>query len=84
MLENKQFRELTLEKKTTIIKVIDDCCNRWDYIAVYQSLPEKQFKVGGQWKRLVEARRVKHGAYMIVGAPTAGNNNTLYLSLQRL
>ena len=82
MLEYEGFREMSLDKSNTTIKLIDDCGNRWDCYQVYQSMPENLFKIGGQWKRMVDARRIKHLVYMKLGAPTAGNNRTFYISFR--
>jgi len=83
-LEYAGFCELSLENKNSIIKIIDDCGNRWDCIVIYQSLTDKKFKIGGQWKRMVDARRIKLGAYIMLGAPIAGNNKTIYFSRRRI
>jgi len=56
MLEYEGFHEMLLDKSNTTIKLIDDCGNRWDCYQVYQSLPEKLFKIG------VDGRRSKNQA----------------------
>jgi len=37
------------------------------------------FIIGGCWKRLVMARRLRQGSRLVLGAPMAGKNTTMYL-----
>jgi len=41
------------------------------------------FIIGGGWKRLVMARRLRQGSRLVLGAPMAGKNTTLYLRVIR-
>lgn len=67
-----------------MMAVIDDCGNKWECIVVCESVPEKQFVIGGQWKRMVDARRIQQGDYIKIGAPLLGYNKTLYFSRRRV
>jgi len=75
-----------LEKTTHMLAVIDECGNRWECIVVYEDVPdkEKQFVIGGEWKQMVDARRIQQGDYLKIGAPAPRNNKTLYFSRKRV
>ena len=77
---------MTLEKTTHMLAVVDECGNRWECIVVYEDVvdKEKQFFIGGEWKRLVDARKFQQGDYLKIGAPAPVKNNTLYFSRKRV
>jgi hypothetical protein len=83
-LPTSNFTELCLDKKATTLTLIDDNGNKWGCIVVLGTLTQSHCMIGGQWKRMVDARRLERGAYLKIGAPLAGNNSTVYLSVQRL
>jgi len=47
-LDCKGFVEVTLEKTTHMLAVVDECGNRWECIVVNEDVPdkEKQFVIG--------------------------------------
>jgi hypothetical protein len=50
---------------------------------IYGSFPYKHFKIGGEWKRLVAARRLEVGDHITVGGYVRENNEDLYLLICR-
>jgi len=40
--------------------------------------PYKHFRIGGGWKRMVDARGLGRGCTVRLGAPTNGRNQTFY------
>lgn len=72
-----------MDKKTTALVLVGDCGNSWNCIVIYGSRPFNHFKIGGQWKRMIKARRIPEGTRIKVGAPVARNNETLYLNVFR-
>lgn len=77
------FCQLTLGKKSTSVLLIDDCGNKWNCITIYGTRPYNHLKIGGGWKRMVDARRIKVGTNIKIGAPYAGNNDKIYLIVKR-
>jgi len=55
---------------------VDECGNRWICTVVYATKPYKHFKIGGEWKRMVDARGLSAGCRVMLGAPTDGINET--------
>jgi len=66
------------ETSNTMLALIDDSGNKWECICVYESVPANQFIIGGQWKRMVDVRRIQQGDYIKTGAPAPGNKKTLF------
>jgi hypothetical protein len=61
---------------------VDDCGNVWSCTLNYLAFPYKHFAVGGEWSKLVAARRVLVGETIKVGAKTIDpnvSNDTMYL-----
>jgi hypothetical protein len=84
MLPYTGFCEQCLDKRNKTLVLIDDNGNKWDCTLVVGTLIQANWRIGGQWKRMVDARKIKPGAYMIIGAPMHGNNTTAYFSVKRL
>jgi len=70
-----------VDTSTTNVKIVDDCSNIWDCDLIFGTLPYEQCRIGGQWKRFVEARRLREGVKIILGAPMAAMNDFLYLNV---
>ncbi|MCI27288.1 replication protein A1-like protein [Trifolium medium] len=77
----EEFGEKVLEKKDTTISVVDDCGNKWDCMLIYVSFPNKHFKIGGEWKRMVAARRIAVGDVIELFGRTDTKSESLYLIL---
>jgi len=73
-----------LDKKTTMLSLIDDCRNKWDCVVVFGTVSDQHYIIGGQWKRTVDSRRIHPGSYMIIGSPTPGNHKIVYFSTRSL
>jgi hypothetical protein len=63
--------------------MVDECGNKWMCSLVYGTRSYEHFKIGGGWKRMVDARRLCRGAHVMVGTPTAGDNKTIYFRVIR-
>jgi hypothetical protein len=72
------FCQLTLDKYATSLKMVDECGNKWMCILAYGRQPYEHFKIGGGWKRMVDASGISKGAHIMVGTPAAGDNRTVY------
>jgi hypothetical protein len=83
MLIYKGLCDLTIGKKTTSLTMIDDCGNKWNCITIFGSRPHHHVKLGGGWKRMVQARRLDEGVMVKVGFPHAGMNDTIYIQVKR-
>jgi hypothetical protein len=67
----------------TSVKVVDDNGNIWGCTLMYRTDDGGSFKIGGGWKRMVLARRLRQGSKILLGAPVAGKNEVLYLRVIR-
>jgi hypothetical protein len=47
-------------------------------VLIFSSFPYKHFKIGGEWKRLVAARRLQVGDHIKVGGYKHEKNEDLY------
>jgi hypothetical protein len=72
------FCELTLDRRSTVLKLVDDSGNKWDCTVIFYTSPYLYFKVGGGFSRMLLARRLKDGCHIMVGAPVVGSNGTLF------
>lgn len=70
-----------LDTSATNVKIVDDCGNVWDCDLIFRTLPYEHCRIGGQWKRFVEARRLREGVKIRLGAPMAGMNDFIYLDV---
>jgi len=70
-----------LDTSSTSVKIVDDCGNLWDCDLIFGTAPFEHCKIGGQWKRFVEARRLREGVKIKLGAPMAGINDIIYLGV---
>ncbi|KEH19197.1 hypothetical protein MtrunA17_Chr8g0359311 [Medicago truncatula] len=77
------FCELILDRRTTALKLVDDCGNKWDCTLIFDSRPYPHFPVGGGFHRMILARRLRDGCHVMVGAPGVGSNDTLYFRIVR-
>ena len=46
---------------STSVKMVDECGNCWDCVLIFGTAPYEHCKIGGQWKRFVEARMLCEG-----------------------
>jgi hypothetical protein len=77
------FCEVVLDVTTTALKIVDDNGNVWGCTLIYDNTNYAHFKFGGGWKRMVLARNLRPGSRILLGAPSAGKNETLYLCVIR-
>jgi hypothetical protein len=70
-----------LDTSATNVKFVDDCGNVWDCDLIFGTLPYEHCRMGGQWKRFVEARRLREGVKIRLGALKAGMNELIYLDV---
>jgi len=83
MLIYKGMCDLTIGKKTTSLRMIDDCGNKWNYITLFGTRSHHHIKLGGGWKRMVQAHRLEEGVVVKVGFPHASMNDTIYIQVKR-
>ncbi|XP_045791434.1 uncharacterized protein LOC123886139 [Trifolium pratense] len=81
MLPYHGFGEYAFHEGSTSIKLVDDYGNAWFCSLICVTFPCKHYRVGGQWSRLVAARRLTAGSVVTVGSQPDANNETLYLIL---
>jgi len=72
-----------LDRGARNVRLVDDCGNLWFCTLMHVYGPNANFKIGGQWKRMVLARRLIQRSRIVVGAPNAENNNTVYFKVVR-
>lgn len=84
MLAPSIFREQCLEKKNADLTLIDDNGNKWKCRVVVGTLTQSNRRIRGQWKTMIDARNIKHGSYMIIGALMSGTINTTFFSIKHL
>jgi len=53
-------------------------------VLIVASLSYKHFKIGGQWKCMIDARRIHEGPKVLVGSALVGMNETLYFSVKHI
>ena len=70
-------------EKTTSLTMVDDCGNKWNCITVFGTGPHHHIKLGGGWKRMVQACRLEEGVMVKVGFPHAGMTDTIYIQVNR-
>jgi len=70
-----------LDTSATNVKIVDDCSNVWDCDLIFGTLPYEHCRIGRQWKRFVEAHRLREGVKIRLGAPMAGMNDFIYLDV---
>jgi hypothetical protein len=75
----EDFGEKALHKTTTTLNLVDDYGNKWNCVLIYGYFSYKHFKIGGEWKRLVAARRLEVGDHIKVGGYVREKNEDLYL-----
>jgi len=46
---------------------------------IFGTVPYDHCKLGGEWKRFVEARNLYEVVRLRIGAPMAGSNETVYV-----
>jgi len=73
------FCEVVLDVTTTSLKIVNDNGNVWGCTLIYDDTNYAHFKIGGGWKRTVLARNLRQGSRILLGARSAGKNETLYL-----
>jgi hypothetical protein len=70
-----------LDTSLTNVRIVDDCGNVWDFDLIFGTLPCEHCRIGGHWKRFVEARRLREGVKIRLGALKAGMNECIYLDV---
>lgn len=79
MRPNGNFVEQALDKARTNLKLVDECCNLWESFLIFGTTLHEGCMIGGGWKRFVDARNLTEGVCIRIGAPAAGDNDTLFL-----
>jgi len=82
MIIYKGLYDLTIAKKTTSLTMIGDCGNKWNCITIFGTMPHHHIKLGGGWKRMVQARRLEEGVMVKVGFSHTGMNDTIYIQVK--
>jgi hypothetical protein len=77
------FAHMALDRETTAIDLVDENGNVWNCSLLFSETPYANFKIGGGWERMVQARRINEGARVVVGAPGVGLNLTLFFCIIR-
>jgi len=70
-----------LDTLKTTMDILDNCGNIWECELTFATIPYEHFKIGGRWKRFVEARRLREGVKIRLGAPMVGTHDTIYLDV---
>ena len=70
-----------LDTSTTNVKIVDDCGNIWVYDLNFGTVPYEHCRMGGQWKRFVEARRLRESVKIRLGTPMAAIDDFIYLDV---
>jgi hypothetical protein len=78
------FRKQCLQKKNANLTLIDDNGNKWKCRVIVGTLTQANWKIGGQWKTMIDACNIKHGSYTIMGAPIPGTVDTAFFSIKHL
>ncbi|GAU45373.1 hypothetical protein TSUD_89930 [Trifolium subterraneum] len=78
--QEKYLNDIRL-KYLRSLELVDECGNSWTCDLTLLTFPCKQFKIGGDWSRMVSARKLTIGAAVKIGAPAGGNNETIYFTL---
>jgi len=55
------FIEQALDRARTILKLVDECGNVWDCVLIFGTILYEHCRIGGQWRRFVEARNLCDG-----------------------
>lgn len=76
--------EQIIDKAATTVKLVDECRNAWDCVLMFGSTPYEHCKIGGMWKRFVDARKIFEGVRMRFAALVVGNNSTVYVTMNNL
>jgi len=74
-----RFCEVVLDMTTAALEIVDDNGNVWGCTLMYDNTDYAHFKIGGGWKRMVLSHNLRQGSCILLGAPVAGKNKTLYL-----
>ncbi|XP_045814775.1 uncharacterized protein LOC123908244 [Trifolium pratense] len=83
MVPYEEFGEKAFKKKMTTIEIVDDSGNIWKCIIICGSFQYKHYKIGGEWKRLVAARRIDVGDMIKLHCDVLGKDDHLYIKLNR-
>jgi hypothetical protein len=81
--KHRFFFQNTLSRRTRVIRLIDDCGNLWDCTLKFGYRPYYHIKIGGGLKRMAVARRFRQGLRVMISAPAAGSNATLFFRVMR-
>jgi len=74
---------MALDRENTAVDLVDENGNLWNCSLQFSETPYAHFRIGGDWERMVPARRIREGASVMVGAPAVGMNLTLYFCVIR-
>ncbi|GAU43971.1 hypothetical protein TSUD_283980 [Trifolium subterraneum] len=75
------FGEFVFDEAVESINLVDECGNLWICDLTLVTFPCKHFKIGGDWSRMVSARRLSIGVSVKIGAPPGGHNESIYFML---
>jgi len=78
MLADVGFSQLALHPGITSLKMVDECGNKWMCMVTYATVPYAHYNIGDGFKRMLDARRIRRGSYVMFGASFAGYNDTFY------
>ncbi|GAU22902.1 hypothetical protein TSUD_377140 [Trifolium subterraneum] len=81
MISYEDFGASAFDKEMTTLLIVDDYGNLWNCILIYGSFPYKHFKIGGEWKRMVAARRIAVGDRIKLQCDRHGRDEFIFLTL---
>ncbi|KAK2408379.1 hypothetical protein QL285_043896 [Trifolium repens] len=82
MLPYDGFGQYAFDEITTSLKMVDDCGSAWNCDLIYVTFPFKHYRIGGEWSRIVAARRLTVGRSIRCSAQAIGHSQTLYVMLR--
>lgn len=74
---------MCLDTKSNVLNLVDERGNRWSCTLEFVPGNDAHFNIGGEWSRMVMARRLKAGSRVLIGAPRVGMNATIFFAVIR-
>lgn len=81
MLKYEGRVQQVINMAATTVKLVDDYENEWDCVLMFGLTPYEHCKIGGSWKRFVDAHKFFEGVRIMICAQVVGNNSTLYVTV---
>jgi hypothetical protein len=77
MLPFDGFGQYAFDEITTSLKMVDDCGSAWNCDLIYVTFPFKHYRIGGEWSRIVAARRLTVGRSIRCSAQAIGQSDSI-------